>query len=209
LVFGERPSQEGENSSTDVPDSEATSVGPRATPRQGNGLRDAGDLSLTNQGDPVTRPARGAGGNSPGSIAANKSENSPARNRVDRNVLEVNWSYAVIERQDLKDLKTSLIPFRLGKAIIDGDDAENLPLEPGDVVTIFSTSDLKVPQGVQTRYVRLEGEIESAGAYSVRPGETLRQLVKRAGGLTSQAYLFGSEFLRKSSRLEQQQRLDD
>ncbi len=209
LVFGERPSREGDSSSPDVPDSAVISAAPQATPRQGNGLRDAGYVSLTGQEDPLARPAGGAGGNSPGSIAANKSESTLARNRVDRNVLEVNWSYAVIERRDPKDLKTSLIPFRLGKAIIDGDDAENLPLEPGDVVTIFSTSDLKVPQGVQTRYVRLEGEIESAGGYSVRPGETLQQLVKRAGGLTPQAYLFGSEFLRKSSRLEQQQRLDD
>jgi protein involved in polysaccharide export with SLBB domain len=209
LVIGERPLREGESSSPDVPDSQATSVDPQATPRPGNGLRDAGYGPSTNQEEPLARPAGAAGGNSPGSIAANKSESSLARNRVDRNVLEINWSYAVIERLDPQDLKTSLIPFRLGKAIIDGDAAENLPLEPGDVVTIFSTSDLKVPQGVQTRYVRLEGEIESAGSYSVRPGETLRQLVKRAGGLTSQAYLFGSEFLRKSSQLEQQQRLDD
>lgn len=208
LVFGERPSREGEISGLDVPDSEATSVGTQAT-AQRSGLGETGYASLTHEEVSLSRPVRGAAGSSPGSIAANGAGTSLARNRVDRNMLEVNWAYAVIERQDPKDLKTSLVPFRLGKAIIDGDDAENLPLEPGDVVTIFSTSDLKVPQGVQTRYVRLEGEIESAGAYSVRPGETLQQLVKRAGGLTPQAYLFGSEFLRKSSRLEQQQRLDD
>jgi protein involved in polysaccharide export with SLBB domain len=128
---------------------------------------------------------------------------------VEPNPLEVNWSYAVIERQDPDTLQTSLVPFRLGKAIIDADQSENLPLQPGDVVTIFSTSDLKVPQSLQTRYVRLEGEFESAGVYSVHPGETLRQLVRRAGGFTPQAYLFGSEFLRESTRLEQQQRLDD
>jgi polysaccharide export outer membrane protein len=150
-------------------------------------------------------PAKGA----PSSIAAAPKEFSIARNRVERNPLEVNWSYAVIERLDPDDLRTTLLPFRLGKAVIDGDDKENLPLEPGDVVTVFSTSDLKVPQAQQTRYVRLEGEFVSAGVYSVRPGETLRALVKRAGGLTQQAYLFGSELLRESSRLEQQQRLDD
>jgi protein involved in polysaccharide export with SLBB domain len=77
------------------------------------------------------------------------------------------------------------------------------------MVTIFSTSDLRVPQRLQNRFVRLEGEFESAGVYSVLPGETLRQLVMRAGGLTPQAYLFGSEFLRESSRVDQQQRLDD
>jgi protein involved in polysaccharide export with SLBB domain len=132
-----------------------------------------------------------------------------ARNRVERNPLEVNWSYAVIERRDPKDLRTSLIPFRLDKAVLEGEASENLPLQPGDVVTIFSTADVRVPQSMQTRYVRLEGEFASPGVYSVEAGENLRQLVARAGGLTTQAYLFGSEFLRESSREEQQQRLGD
>jgi len=85
---------------------------------------------------------------------------------VERNALETNWNYAVIERRDPKDLSTTLIPFRLGKAVIDGDQTENLPLEPGDVVTIFSTADVRLPQNLQSRYVRLEGEFASAGVYS-------------------------------------------
>jgi protein involved in polysaccharide export with SLBB domain len=43
----------------------------------------------------------------------------------------------------------------------------------------------------------------------VLPGETLRQLVKRAGGLTPEAYLYGSEFTRESTRRVQQQRLNE
>jgi protein involved in polysaccharide export with SLBB domain len=158
---------------------------------------------------PLAAPRTGARVVAPGSIAATKALDMPALNKVERNTLEVNWSYAVIERRDPKDLRTSLIPFNLGKAILDGDERDNIPLEPGDVVTIFSTADLRVPQAAQTRYVRLEGEFQAAGVYSVRPGETLRAVVERAGGLTSQAYPFASEFLRESSRLEQQQRLDD
>jgi protein involved in polysaccharide export with SLBB domain len=156
--------------------------------------------------------ARGTGAAArvgPGSIGASRDQAAPARNHVERNALETNWSYAVIERRDPKDLTTTLIPFHLGKAIIDRDETENLPLEPGDVITIFSTADVKLPQNLQSRYVRLEGEFQSAGVYSVRPGESLRQLVERAGGLTPQAYLFGSQFIRASARLEQQQRLDD
>jgi polysaccharide export outer membrane protein len=146
---------------------------------------------------------------SSGSIAEPVQPRLTPPNRVDRNPLEVDWNYAVIERLNPNDLRTTLLPFRLGKAVIDGDESENLPLQPGDVVTIFSTSDLKGPQSQQTRYVRLEGEFVSAGVYSVLPGEGLRDIVKRAGGLTPQAYLFGSELLRESSRIEQQQRLDD
>jgi protein involved in polysaccharide export with SLBB domain len=44
--------------------------------------------------------------------------------------------------------------------------------------------------------------------YQVKPGETLRQLIARVGGFTSQAYLYGAEFTRESTREAQQQRLD-
>lgn len=116
---------------------------------------------------------------------------------------EVNWDYAVIERLNRQDLRTQLIPFDLGKAILEGDPAQNLPLEPGDVVTIFSKSDINVPQSRQTRLVRLEGEFIHAGVYQAQPGETLRQLVTRVGGLSPEAYLFGSEFTRVSTREQQ------
>ena len=47
------------------------------------------------------------------------------------------------------------------------------------------------------------------GVYSVAPGETLRDIVRRAGGFTPNAYIFGSEFTRESTRVFQQQRLDE
>jgi protein involved in polysaccharide export with SLBB domain len=43
----------------------------------------------------------------------------------------------------------------------------------------------------------------------VAPGETLRDLVRRAGGFTSRAYLYGSEFDRESTRVLQQERIDE
>ena len=120
---------------------------------------------------------------------------------------DIDWSYAVIERQSAADLTTSLISFNLGKVILGGDQSQNLELLPGDVVTIFSTSDLRVPSSQQTRIVRLEGEFTAAGVYSVRPGETLRQLLNRAGGLTPDAYLYASEFTRLSTKRVERQRL--
>jgi protein involved in polysaccharide export with SLBB domain len=56
--------------------------------------------------------------------------------------------------------------------------------------------------------VRLEGEFRTAGVYRAEPGETVRHLVERAGGLTPNAYLFGAEFTRESARAEQQKGLD-
>jgi protein involved in polysaccharide export with SLBB domain len=124
-------------------------------------------------------------------------------------VPEIDWSYAVIERLNPQTLTTSLVPFNPGKLVQDHDPSQDLTLEPGDVVTIFSQADISVPQDQRTKFVRLEGEFKAAGIYSVHPGETLRELVARAGGLTPNAYLFGSEFTRESTRLFQQQRLND
>jgi protein involved in polysaccharide export with SLBB domain len=209
LVFPARPGDPSGNGPHDpgVP-TEPVSYPPPGGRLDGgvDGARaNAAALAMTGSNGTAAGLARAG----PGSIGAARDQAQSARNHVERNALETNWSYAVIERRDPKDLTTTLIPFRLGKAVIDGDESENLPLEPGDVVTIFSTADLKLPQNLQSRYVRLEGEFVSAGVYSVRPSETLRQLVRRAGGLTPQAYLFGSQFTRLSAQTEQQQRLDD
>lgn len=107
---------------------------------------------------------------------------------------EIDWSYAVIERLNPNTLKTSLIPFNLGKLVAGHDPAQNLELQPGDVVTILNQRDVLVPQSEQTKYVRLEGEFVGAGVYSVEPNETLEHLIQRAGGFTSDAYLYGSSF---------------
>ena len=133
----------------------------------------------------------------------------PIKNEVLRIAPSIDWSYAVIQRTDPHTLETSLIPFTLGKAVLDHDESQNLPLQPGDVVTVFSTADIRVPQAQRVKYVSLQGEIVHAGIYSVAPGETLRDVVERAGGLTPKAYLYGSEFLRESTQRLQQERLNE
>ena len=126
------------------------------------------------------------------------------RTQVKNLLDEIDWDYAVVERLYQNDLSTILLPFNLGRAILDGDPAHNLILEPGDIVTVFSKTDINVPQLKQTRLVRLEGEFSHAGVYQAQPGETLRQMVARAGGLTQAAYLFGAEFTRESTRKSQE-----
>jgi protein involved in polysaccharide export with SLBB domain len=142
-------------------------------------------------------------------VATSSAGQFKPRNDVKLSEPDIDWSYAVIERQSKENLTTSLLPFNLGKLVLEGDASQNLELLPGDVVTIFSKADIRVPQAQQTRYVRLEGEVVSSGVYSVLPGETLRQLVQRAGGLTLDAYLYGSELTRESTRRVQQQRLNE
>ena len=165
------------------------------------------------QGKPGTSsqsagPGIGTGGTASASVGRMAGE-FPPRNDVTLSAPEINWSYAVIERQDQNTLTTSLLPFNLGRLVLEGDSSQNIELRPSDVVTIFSKADIQVPQVQQTRFVRLEGEFVSSGVYSVQPGETLEHLVARAGGLTPDAYLYGSEFTRESTRRIQQQRLNE
>lgn len=122
---------------------------------------------------------------------------------------EIDWNYAVIERTDPATLKTSLIPFDLGKLIVSHDESQNVPLQPGDTITIFSQNDIRIPIDEETKYVTIEGEVGHSGTYSVKPGETLRDLIVTAGGFTPKAYLYGSEFTRESARKFQQRRIDE
>ena len=50
-----------------------------------------------------------------------------------------------------------------------------------------------MPVARQTRLVGLEGEVNAPGVYQLQPGETLKQLIARAGGFTPQAYVYGLE----------------
>jgi polysaccharide biosynthesis/export protein len=129
------------------------------------------------------------------------------KNDVQRMSSEINWKYAVIQRMNPRDLTPHILPFDLGKAI-EGDPLQNLELEANDVVTIFSQTDIQVPIAERSKFVHLEGELQEAGVFQVQPGETLRHLVERIGGFTPQAYLYGSEFTRVSTRIDQQQRLN-
>jgi protein involved in polysaccharide export with SLBB domain len=93
--------------------------------------------------------------------------------------------------------------------VLERDSSQDRELKAGDVVTIFSEDDVHPPIDRLTKYVTLDGEVVHAGVYSVAPGETLRSVVMRAGGLTSKAYLYGAEFTRKSTQALEQQRLNE
>ena len=120
---------------------------------------------------------------------------------------ELNWDYATIERLNHATLSTEVIPFNLGAAVLRGDAAANVELQPGDVVTIYSQKDVRVPVSRQTRLVSVEGEVNSPGVYQLMPGDTLRSVLQRAGGFTPQAYVYGLEFSREETRVRQRENL--
>lgn len=121
---------------------------------------------------------------------------------------EINWDYAVVERLNRADMTVSLLPFDLGKAFAAPGGPDDPALQPGDTVTILSADDVRVPVAKRRVFVRVEGEVKRPGIYPVGTGESLVNVVLKAGGLTQDAYLFGSEFYRESVRRSQQANLD-
>jgi protein involved in polysaccharide export with SLBB domain len=137
--------------------------------------------------------------------AQGKSDSIAARigNLID----QVNWDYAVVERINRADLSVKLIPFNLGNVFVNPNGPDNIQLQPGDTVTIFSQDDVAVPMDKRQIFVRIEGEVKVPGVYQMTAGDTMQTLIAKAGGPTSNAYLFGTGFYREEVRKEQQANL--
>jgi protein involved in polysaccharide export with SLBB domain len=128
---------------------------------------------------------------------------------VRRYAPEINWDYAIIQRVNPQDLTSKLLWMNPRKAIIERDEESNLELQPGDIVTIFSQRDISVPQADRSQYVIVEGEVMRPGVYKLENNETLRSVLQRAGGLTPNAYVYGSLLTRESAKVDQQKSLDE
>ncbi len=84
----------------------------------------------------------------------------------------------------------------------------NAPLSQGDVLRVFSSTDSLLSTQFQNKRIKVEGEVARPGEYVLHPASTLQDAIKAAGGLTPNAYLFGTDFSRESVRAVQQQNYD-
>jgi len=66
----------------------------------------------------------------------------------------------------------------------------------------------RLPNWTAQRVVEVMGEVRFPGDYPVKRGETLLELLERAGGLTDEAFAEGAVFLRESLRKKEQDQLD-
>jgi protein involved in polysaccharide export with SLBB domain len=107
--------------------------------------------------------------------------------------------YAVV---DDEYRNTEVIDVDLG-AVLRGDSSSDLVLEEHDNLRISRVPDWDVMATVQ-----LEGEVTFPGAYRIRKGETLHEVLERAGGMTDDAFPEGAVFLREELRLREQQQID-
>jgi protein involved in polysaccharide export with SLBB domain len=127
---------------------------------------------------------------------------------IRRSAPEINFDYALIQRLNPADLTTRLIPFDLGKLVLQRDPKADLELVSGDIVTIFTQRDVRVPQLKQAKFALVEGEVRVPGVYKIEAGDTLRTVIRRAGGVTPDAYLFATQLRRESVRREQEHLLE-
>jgi polysaccharide biosynthesis/export protein len=98
--------------------------------------------------------------------------------------------------------RTDLIEIDLA-AVLKGDPAANLQLDP------FDTLSIKQLQAWNERgSIILKGEVKYPGTYSIKPGETLKSVLTRAGGLTQYAFPVGGVFTRKELKEREQKELD-
>jgi protein involved in polysaccharide export with SLBB domain len=98
--------------------------------------------------------------------------------------------------------QTELIDIDLA-AVLRGDPAADIALQPYDALNIK-----EVPQWRELETVSVEGEVRFPGLYPIQRGETLREVLQRAGGLTDLAFSNGAIFTREELRKREQQQLD-
>lgn len=93
------------------------------------------------------------------------------------------------------------VPIDLAAALEGAPDAD-LALRPHDVLHVK-----RVPQWAEGATVEIKGEVRFPGVYTIARGERLSSVLRRAGGLTEEAFPEGAVFMRESLREKEAEQL--
>lgn len=77
-------------------------------------------------------------------------------------------------------------------------------LDSGDVLRAFSAVATALPVERQNKRVVVEGEVLRPGEYVLAPESSVADAIRVAGGFTTAAFVYGTEFTRESVRTQQQ-----
>lgn len=88
-------------------------------------------------------------------------------------------------------------------AVLSGDPGADLVLQPFDFLNIQQVSEWRRQGSIE-----LKGEVRFPGLYPIEAGERLSNVIARAGGLTSHAFIEGSIFLREDLRRRERDQIE-
>lgn len=84
-----------------------------------------------------------------------------------------------------------------------------LQVMPTDIYRIISPGSYPLEVKVKRSFVRIDGEVQQTGVYELQPGETLKGLITRVGGVTEKGYLYGTSLTRESVRRDQLKKISE
>ena len=111
---------------------------------------------------------------------------------------------AEVTRRDLSDVETASVDhvnINLAEQLTG---VKSFELQPKDKLAVYTT-----PEYREKLSIKLEGEVRFPGDYEFRRGETLTQVLERAGGFTSMAHIQASVFTRRDLKLQEEKRLQE
>ncbi|MCG9657437.1 SLBB domain-containing protein [Vibrio mediterranei] len=120
----------------------------------------------------------------------------------DAYIMNAELSRTVVDQKDQRSV-LDISRINLGNALL-GDVNENAIIGPRDRLNV-----LEQPNANMHRSVTLQGEVKFPGTYTVRQGETMSELIERAGGLTKFAHPQGAIFTREALRLQEEKQLNE
>ncbi|PCD87772.1 OtnA protein [Vibrio mediterranei] len=120
----------------------------------------------------------------------------------DAYIMNAELSRTIVDQKDQRSV-LDISRINLGNALL-GDVNENAIIGPRDRLNV-----LEQPNANMHRSVTLQGEVKFPGTYTVRQGETISELIERAGGLTKFAHPQGAIFTREALRLQEEKQLNE
>ncbi len=129
----------------------------------------------------------------------------------------VSWSGGFETASDLKNVIVekgvdnrfqTVAELNADKASIEKE-LSKLTLNPSDIVRVIAPGSIPLQVKINRSFVRVDGAVANSGVFQLEKGETLKALITRIGGTTSQGYVFGTKLNRESLKAEQQQKIDE
>jgi len=88
------------------------------------------------------------------------------------------------------------------RQLLEGDESQNISIQSRDTIHIFTA-----PDWLERYTIQINGEVAFPGSYTVARGETIADVIRRAGGVTQYAYPKGAIFSRVRLREKEAQQI--